>query len=188
MTKKTHLLIGAIFGGLFMLPVLVLAYWGQTTAELPFPPFDLFNIVPTIMTGPFLGGILTFGIDTLVNVITTFELGRLDEAAKIGEQILAVVMVFGSAAIAAGGFTAIMNRVVKTRQEAIPRHCLGWHHRPAFYLGVIGEQPDSASRPLDGDRLGRRALPHLGCGCQLVLPCLHFSSTWGDVQRANNAR
>ena len=85
------MLIGAILGGVTSLPVIGLMYLGQRVLELPFVPFDIFDWMTRTLPGP----VLTFGIDTMVSIVTFLPLGETSSAAKLAEQIIAISQLFG---------------------------------------------------------------------------------------------
>ncbi|MFP3853654.1 MAG: molybdopterin-dependent oxidoreductase [Anaerolineales bacterium] len=94
-TKGKHLILGALFGLLTSLPVIALSYLANTLAGLPFIPFDIFDWVARTLPG----GLLTFGIDSMVAVITRFNLGQTSSTAKLIEQIMAILQLAGGGAI-----------------------------------------------------------------------------------------
>jgi DMSO/TMAO reductase YedYZ molybdopterin-dependent catalytic subunit len=85
---RTSLSLGAIVGGITSIPVMALLYLGQQIAGLAFVPFDLFDLVARILPGD----VITFGIDTIVNLVRTLNLGATDTAAKTIEQGMALAI------------------------------------------------------------------------------------------------
>lgn len=81
--------MGALFGALFSLPLMVLYFLGERIAGLPFPPFDIFDVVTRLLPGD----VLTFGIDAMVEVLLALGWGAtLDTTAKTVEQVMALAL------------------------------------------------------------------------------------------------
>ena len=85
---QTSLLKGAAIGALTSLPVIGLSFLGETLAGLPFAPFDAFDWLARALPGD----VLTAGIDALVAVISTLQIGPTSTVAKAAEQGMAMVM------------------------------------------------------------------------------------------------
>ncbi|MCB9458373.1 MAG: molybdopterin-dependent oxidoreductase [Anaerolineaceae bacterium] len=81
---KPRIWTGAIVGGLVMAPVMALLALGDQFAGLPFLPFDVFDWISRTLPGP----LVTFGIDTMVDLIRGLNIGRLDQTAKLAEQTM----------------------------------------------------------------------------------------------------
>ena len=75
-------------GALTSLPVLALGYLAETIAGLPLTAFDLFDGLARILPGD----VITIGIDALVSLITTLNIGPTSQVAKAAEQIMALLM------------------------------------------------------------------------------------------------
>ena len=134
--KKPGILLGALVGGLVSLPLLALLYVGQQVAGFPFVPFNLFNSVRDFTPG----GVITFVIDQMISVITSLNLGRVDTAAKLIEQSMAVLMTLAIMVIAGMVFFTVMRRQ-QHRQEWIPGMLLGLIVGiPLAVLTLIGKQ------------------------------------------------
>ncbi len=82
--QKPSLWLGGLIGGFLTLPLMALLFLADQLAGLPFIPFDVFDFVSRQLPGPFL----TFGIDTMVDIIITFNLGETSTAAKTAEQLM----------------------------------------------------------------------------------------------------
>jgi DMSO/TMAO reductase YedYZ molybdopterin-dependent catalytic subunit len=85
--KRISVILGIILGLLTSIPIIVLTYLGDQLAEMPFVPFDLFDFLARILPG----AVVTFGIDTIVWIITSLKLGSLSETAKLAEQTIALI-------------------------------------------------------------------------------------------------
>lgn len=93
---KPSLTLGALFGALTGLPLMALFYLGQKLANLPFVPFDLFDWLARVLPG----GLVTLGIDTMVETIRFLNVGSVSEVAKTAEQLMALVLFVMLAAVA----------------------------------------------------------------------------------------
>jgi DMSO/TMAO reductase YedYZ molybdopterin-dependent catalytic subunit len=86
--KKPSLLFGAALGALTSLPLMAIAFLGQQLFGLAFPPFDLFDWIARTMPG----GLVTFGIDSMVAIIRGLNLGQISDLAKAGERAMALTL------------------------------------------------------------------------------------------------
>jgi DMSO/TMAO reductase YedYZ molybdopterin-dependent catalytic subunit len=86
--KSTSIATAAGLGALTAFPVLALSSLGERLAGLPFLPFDLFDWLARVLPG----GLLTFGIDTLVSLVNLVQLGPTAVVAKAAEQGLALLL------------------------------------------------------------------------------------------------
>jgi DMSO/TMAO reductase YedYZ molybdopterin-dependent catalytic subunit len=104
--------IGALVGGLLTAPLIAIFFLAAQLLGTPFAPFDVFDWVGRVMPGP----IITFGIDTIVGVIRTFNLGETSSAAKTAEQFLALFgLVVTGVLVGAIAFAVQRSGEVKTR-------------------------------------------------------------------------
>ncbi|NIM96163.1 MAG: molybdopterin-dependent oxidoreductase [Anaerolineales bacterium] len=103
--------IGLIFGALGSIGLIAASYLGYQVADFPFVPFDIFDWMTRILPG----SLVTAGIDTMILLIREFPLGPTDQAAKIAEQVFAII-IFVLLGIAAGGLLALIVR--RTGQSA----------------------------------------------------------------------
>ncbi len=110
--KKPSVLTGAIVGALLTAPLIAILYLASQLAGLPFVPFDVFDWVGRNLPG----GLVTFGIDTIVSVITTLNLGETSSSAKAAEQFMAVGGLFITGIVAGAVlFAALRDRDIKPR-------------------------------------------------------------------------
>lgn len=87
MRKPT--LRNAILLGLISAPaVIAVSYFGNALTGLSFLPFDLFDWLTRVLPG----SLITFGIDSLVAVLSALGLS-VSETAKLAEQILVIVII-----------------------------------------------------------------------------------------------
>ncbi len=75
-------------GALTSIPVMALSYLAESIAGLPFTPFDLFDGLARILPGD----VITVGIDALVTLISTLNVGPTSQVAKAAEQTMAILM------------------------------------------------------------------------------------------------
>lgn len=118
--KRTAVLIGALAGALFMLPVMAVMFAGAQAVGFSFLPFTLFDWLARNLPG----AIIRFGINTMVEVITVLQLGPTSDTAKIAEQLMSLGLLPLAGFIAGGLFWALMPRLSK-RASAIPGIILG---------------------------------------------------------------
>jgi DMSO/TMAO reductase YedYZ molybdopterin-dependent catalytic subunit len=83
------------FGGLFVAAMMTAAligtlFFAWRVAGLPFVPFDVFDLVTRLLPG----GLVAFGIGTMVTVIRALDLGPTAASAKTAEQAMAITGVF----------------------------------------------------------------------------------------------
>jgi DMSO/TMAO reductase YedYZ molybdopterin-dependent catalytic subunit len=86
--RKPGILLGALLGLILTVPATAVFYLAWQLADLPFPPFELFDWLARALPG----GLVTFGIDTLVSVILALGFAQVSEVAKVAEQSLALVI------------------------------------------------------------------------------------------------
>ena len=82
--RRISLFMGALVGGFTSLALMALWYLGDQLLGLPFVPFDAFDWLARNLPG----NVITLAIDTIVRVITTFNLGATSPTAKLIEQLL----------------------------------------------------------------------------------------------------
>ena len=112
--QKPSLGLGALVGALTSLPLLALFYLGEKAVGLPFAPFILFDWMARVLPGD----VVTFGIDTMVDVIRTLNLGPTSETAKGVEQFLALVMIIAGGALLGFVVAFVRRRALSGRGDA----------------------------------------------------------------------
>lgn len=103
--KKPGVKIGAIAGLLLTAPLLAVFYFGDQIAGLPFIPFDVFDWVARVLPG----GVVTFGIDQMVNLLITLNLD-VAQTAKAAEQLMAISGLLITGIVVGAVFFTILNR------------------------------------------------------------------------------
>ncbi len=84
---QPRLWLGVLSGLLLTAPMVAIFYAGWRLAALTFAPFSVFDW----MTRALPGGVVTFGIDTMVRVIRSLHVAGTATAAKTAEQAMAVL-------------------------------------------------------------------------------------------------
>lgn len=116
-TKRPAAWMGALIGAITMPAVIAVFYLGDRFAGLNFVPFDVFDFVARVLPG----GLITFGIDTMVAILMGLGFGAsLDSAAKSAEQFIGLAMFFSIGVAAAWLYFALMNRFAPPQRSAAP--------------------------------------------------------------------
>jgi hypothetical protein len=89
MIKKINLTSGALIGVLLTAPLIGIMYLADQLLDLPFVPFDLFDLLTRVLPGP----LITFGIDLMIDTMRWLGVSVAD-TAKTAEQFLAVLQFF----------------------------------------------------------------------------------------------
>jgi len=119
--RKPSIWLGALIGGLLTAPAIALMFLADQVAGLPFIPFDVFDFVSRNLPG----GLLTFGIDTMVDLIITFNLGETSTAAKTAEQLMGLGAFLGLGIAIGAIFFLVVNRSKSTLRSVYPGMALG---------------------------------------------------------------
>jgi len=144
--KKPSFLTGLLWGALFTIALLAVFFAGYSVAALSFPPFEVFDWMARVLPGD----VITFGIDTMVNLITAFGLPT-SETAKVAEQIMGIGLTIGIGAVAAMIFFFVMNVTQKKRNEFVPGLTLGLSLAIPFILfGLAVPSSLTATEPIRG--------------------------------------
>lgn len=97
---------GALVGALFTAPLMAILYLAGQVGGLPFSPFDFFNWLARVLPG----NVITLGIDAMVTLITSLQLGETSSTAKLMEQIMALAAFLGLGMLAGWGLFAVLRR------------------------------------------------------------------------------
>jgi DMSO/TMAO reductase YedYZ molybdopterin-dependent catalytic subunit len=108
--QKPSILLGAVLGGLTSVLLVAVSYLGNQLAGLPFIPFDLFDWLARVLPG----GVISFGIDSMVRFITSLSLGPIAATAKLLEQLQGLAYVVGGGVV----FGIILAWVLRSRPLA----------------------------------------------------------------------
>jgi len=93
--KATSIAEAAGLGALTAFPVAGLSYLAEQAASSPFLPFRVFDWLSRVLPG----GLLTFGIDSMVGMIRLVGIGPTSVAAKAAEQGMALLLFLLSGAL-----------------------------------------------------------------------------------------
>jgi len=118
--KRPGILTGAWVGVLLTAPLIAIFYLGWKLAGLPFVPFHVFDWIARILPG----GLITFGIDSMVKAIRALHIGDTSSAAKAAEQTMALAVFLVIGTLAAAVLFAIL-RALRTRFGVFPGIVLG---------------------------------------------------------------
>lgn len=102
---RQSMLAGAVAGVMLTSSLVAVFYLAWRLAGMPFAPFDVFDWISRTLPG----SIVTFGIDTIVSVIRTLNLGATAETAKIAEQTMAIAGFLVAGAIAGAVLFALLH-------------------------------------------------------------------------------
>ncbi len=101
--RKLSIGTGILVGGLLTAALMAVMYLGQQLANLPYPPFDLFNWIARELPGD----IVTFGIDLMIDTMLLLNISVVD-MAKTAERIQAVFLFWAGGIFAGVVYFAVM--------------------------------------------------------------------------------
>ena len=119
--QSPGILLGALIGLLLTAALIAVFYLADAVVGTPFVPFDMLDWMARNLPG----GVITFGIDTMVNLITTLNLGETSSAAKASEQIIAISGMLITGIVATAVFFYIRGNRRETNAGALPGIILG---------------------------------------------------------------
>ncbi len=105
-SNKPGLVTGAVVGLMLTASLIAVSYLTWRLAGLPFVAFDVFDWVGRTLPG----SVITFGIDSIVSVIRTLNLGPTAETAKTAEQTMAITGLLVTGAVAGAVLFALLTR------------------------------------------------------------------------------
>ena len=118
--KKPGFGTGLLVGLFLTAPLVAVFYAAWKLAGLPFVPFQVFDWTTRILPG----GVITFGIDTMVKTIRLLGIGDTSSAAKMAEQSMAIVVFLLLGAVA-GALLFLLLRLVRARASVFPGVVVG---------------------------------------------------------------
>jgi DMSO/TMAO reductase YedYZ molybdopterin-dependent catalytic subunit len=137
--SKRTLLLGALVGLLLTAPLIALLYLAAGLLGTPFVPFDVFDWLARVLPG----GLVTFGIDTIVSIIVALNLEDTSGTAKIAEHIMALLLFLLIGALVGVVLFAFLRR--NHTANLIPGLIVGAiFGAPAAILSAIQNQTASA--------------------------------------------
>lgn len=120
---------GALVGLLLTIALVAVFYAADGLAGTPFVPFDVLDWMARNLPG----GLLTFGIDTIVSIVTALGVSSIDSAAKLAEQITGIGGMIVTGAILAALFFYLMNQRARSASP-----------QPGYILGLLFGVPVAA--------------------------------------------
>lgn len=123
MTAKSKILIGALVGLLITSVLLAVSYAAsmEKTFGFPFVAYDMFDWLARNLPGD----ILTFGIDTMVDLIIALNLGETDDTAKLAERWMANLMILSGGIVLGALFFGLKDTFAR-KTQALPIYGLGF--------------------------------------------------------------
>ncbi len=100
--KTRTVALGALVGGLLVVPMVALMYLADQWLNLSFAPYDVFDWIARILPGP----VVTFGIDLMIDSLNLVSLDVAD-TAKTAEHIQAI-LAFGIGGVVASGIVYLI--------------------------------------------------------------------------------
>ncbi|MCL4877049.1 MAG: molybdopterin-dependent oxidoreductase [Anaerolineae bacterium] len=142
MTTRLRILWGAFTGALLTASLLAVSYAASMEKAFGFPfiAYDVFDWLARNLPGK----ILTFGIDTMVDLIIAFNVGETDDTAKLAERWLAVLTVFGGGVVLGTLFFVVLQRFSRLKNE-FPVYGLGLGLVVGFGLAVLSNSVNVSS-------------------------------------------
>jgi DMSO/TMAO reductase YedYZ molybdopterin-dependent catalytic subunit len=110
-TYKPTWQIGALIGAGLTASLIAVFYLVQQLVGTVFVPFDVFDWVNRVLPGD----LIRFGVETMVKIITTFQLGQLSSAAKTAENAMAILGMFTTGIVVSAILYSSLPRI-KTSQ------------------------------------------------------------------------
>ncbi|MAS37869.1 MAG: molybdopterin-binding oxidoreductase [Anaerolineaceae bacterium] len=120
-SRPPGLAVGFLVGLLTTMALVAVFYAADALVGTPFVPFDVLDWMARNLPG----GLLTFGIDTVVNTIIALNLGETDVAAKVAEQIIGISGMIATGVIASIVFFYIKNQNDEDSGSPLPGVILG---------------------------------------------------------------
>ncbi|HEV8608518.1 MAG TPA: molybdopterin-dependent oxidoreductase [Thermoanaerobaculia bacterium] len=118
--RKPGVATGALVGAFLTASLIAGFYLGWKLAGLPFVPFQVFDWTARVLPG----GVITFGIDSMVKVIRLLKIADTSSAAKAAEQSMAIALFLVAGALLGAVLFAIL-RALRVRRPVLPGIGLG---------------------------------------------------------------
>ena len=99
--RKLRLGTGAITGGLLTAALTSLMYLANKLVDLPFVPYEFFDWITRVLPG----GLVTFGIDLMIDTMLMINMSVAD-SAKVAEQIIANIQFVAMGAVVGAAYFA----------------------------------------------------------------------------------
>jgi len=111
--RRVKTITGAVAGGLTSLAVIGLFYLGQQLFDLPLVPFDIFDWLARMLPGD----VITLGIDAIVKIVDTLNLGSTSQSAKLIEQLSAAALFVGIGIVLGLLVGLVSSRVTRSAKQ-----------------------------------------------------------------------
>ncbi|MEO8610007.1 MAG: molybdopterin-dependent oxidoreductase [Chloroflexota bacterium] len=105
--RPPSILTGALVGLVLTAPFIAVLYIADGLIGTPFVPFDVFDWLARALPG----GLVTFGIDTIISIIVGLNLEDTSRTAKIAEHIMALLLILSIGALLGILLFAVMRRM-----------------------------------------------------------------------------
>jgi DMSO/TMAO reductase YedYZ molybdopterin-dependent catalytic subunit len=139
--EKIRIWTGALVGLLVTMPLVAVLFLGEQLAGLPFVPFDVLDWMPRALPG----GVVTFAIDRMVDVLVALRLSVAD-TSKTAEYLLAVGAILLVGVVAGAALFGLLRARKAERGEmggmlvglivAVPMALIGLSVNPAGYTAA----------------------------------------------------
>jgi DMSO/TMAO reductase YedYZ molybdopterin-dependent catalytic subunit len=106
-SHKPRIVAGLLVGALLTAPLIAVLYAAWGLIGLPFVPYDMFDLMARVLPGR----VITSGIDMMVTVIRTLDIGPTSVVAKAAEHALAIGGLFITGVIAGGVLFGVLRMV-----------------------------------------------------------------------------
>lgn len=182
--QRPNLLWGALVGVTFTPLLIALFYIGERFASLPFLPLNFFDWIARNLPGE----LITFGIDTMVDLLIATGFGEnLDSAAKTAERLMGLGLFFGIGVVSTAIFFLILNQIDWRKVSYIPGISYGLIFGAVIMLLAI---PLSFASPVSpAMKVLWSSILFVGFGAavgwaynQLAFPAVAIKPKTGDVE------
>lgn len=120
---QTNILLAVLVGLMLTVALVAIFFVADALIGTPFVPFDVLDWIARNLPG----GLITFGIDTMVDLIISLNLGETSTAAKTAEHIMGITGMIVTGVVAGVAFFMVMDN----------RHNKMSSQTPGLILGLI---------------------------------------------------
>lgn len=133
---QPRIVAGLLVGALLTAPLIAVLYAAWGLIGLPFVPYDMFDLMARVLPGR----VITSGIDMMVTIIRTLDIGPTSVVAKAAEHALATGGLFITGVIAGGVLFGVL-RMVDVRRA----YGVGFALGAIFGIAGAADQPPCGS-------------------------------------------
>jgi hypothetical protein len=112
--SRSGIISGALAGAMLTMTIIAVFFAGWRLADLPFVPFEVFDWMARVLPGR----IISFGINSMVSVISSLGLGPTAAVAKTMEQTMGIVGLFITGTVSGAVLFGVV-RVLRGRYASI---------------------------------------------------------------------